>query len=74
MYIYANLVFIVSANGLSFDIPFEEAESESIIKKHPPKRFQKLEDQQTSPTVSLIRLQEKLDEAELRRQQVNKTD
>lgn len=58
------------ANGLSFDIAFEE-DAESIIQKHPPKRFQKLEEQeQTSPNLSLQRLQEKLDEAEKRRQQV----
>ncbi|KAF5286149.1 hypothetical protein FQR65_LT12907 [Abscondita terminalis] len=56
-------------NGMSFDIPFEE-EGESIIKKHPPKRFQKLEDDQLSSPLSLNQLQEKLDEAELRRQQI----
>ncbi|XP_065157807.1 uncharacterized protein DDB_G0283697 isoform X2 [Atheta coriaria] len=49
---------------------FEE-DAESIIQKHPPKRFQKLEEQeQTSPNLSLQRLQEKLDEAEKRRQQI----
>lgn len=48
----------------------DEDASESIIKKHPPKRFQKLEDQQTSQTLSIVKLQEKLDEAEIRRQQV----
>lgn len=58
-----------TANGLSFDIAFED-DNESIIRKHPPKRFQKLEEQQTSPNLSLTRLQEKLDEAEIRRQQI----
>lgn len=56
---------------MSFEIAFEnENTDDSIIKKHPPKRFQKLEEQQTSPSVSLEKLQEKLDEAEIRRQQV----
>ncbi|KAF2884890.1 hypothetical protein ILUMI_21261 [Ignelater luminosus] len=59
-----------TTHGLSFDIPFQEEDGESIIRKHPPKRFQKLEDQQTSPTLSLVRLQEKLDDAEIRRQQI----
>ncbi|XP_019878684.1 uncharacterized protein LOC109606583 [Aethina tumida] len=59
------------SNGLSFEIAFEEdKDGESIIKKHPPKRFQKLEEQQTSPTVTLVKLQEKLEEAEIRRQQI----
>ncbi|KAK5650258.1 hypothetical protein RI129_001287 [Pyrocoelia pectoralis] len=56
-------------NGLSFDISFEN-EDESIIRKHPPRRFQKLEDDQLSSSLSLDRLQEKLDEAEVRRQQI----
>ncbi|RZC35126.1 uncharacterized protein BDFB_008844 [Asbolus verrucosus] len=58
------------ANGLSFEIAFQEEGEESIIKKHPPKRFQRLDEQQTSPTVTLVKLQEKLDEAEIRRQQI----
>ncbi|XP_018574480.1 uncharacterized protein LOC108913415 [Anoplophora glabripennis] len=57
-------------NGLSFDIAFEEeGNEESIIKKHPPKRFQRLEEQPTSP-ITLDKLQEKLEEAEIRRQQI----
>ncbi|KAJ8921614.1 hypothetical protein NQ315_010523 [Exocentrus adspersus] len=59
-----------ASNGLSFEIAFEEEGSEeSIIKKHPPKRFQRLEEQQTSP-ITLDKLQEKLEEAEIRRQQI----
>ncbi|XP_022904389.1 uncharacterized protein [Onthophagus taurus] len=58
-----------SNNGLSFEVPMLK-ESESIIKKHPPRRFQKLEEQQTSPSLSLVKLREKLDEAEIRRQQI----
>ncbi|KAI4458657.1 hypothetical protein MML48_7g00015223 [Holotrichia oblita] len=60
-----------TVNGLSFEIPADDDQGgDSIIKKHPPKRFQKLEDQQTHPTLSLVKLQEKLDEAEIRRQQI----
>ncbi|EEZ99041.1 uncharacterized protein LOC103315035 [Tribolium castaneum] len=58
------------ANGLSFEIAFQDEGEESIIRKHPPKRFQRLEEQQTSPTTTLVKLQEKLDEAEIRRQQI----
>ncbi|XP_017779113.1 PREDICTED: uncharacterized protein LOC108564549 [Nicrophorus vespilloides] len=62
------------SNGLSFDIAFGEEADESIIKKHPPKRFQRLEEQQQeeTPNLSLAKLQEKLDEAEIRRQQILK--
>lgn len=57
---------------MSFEIAFEENNEESIIKRHPPKRLQKLEEQQTVPSdLSLEKLQEKLDEAEIRRQQVS---
>lgn len=61
-------VFI--AHGLSFEIAFED-ENESIIRKHPPKRLLRLEDQKTNAPTSMDKLQEKLDEAEVRRQQVN---
>ncbi|CAH1173732.1 unnamed protein product [Phaedon cochleariae] len=59
------------ANGLSFEIAFEEGESEeSIVKKHPPRRIlERLEEPPSSP-VTLDKLQEKLDEAEIRRQQI----
>ncbi|KAJ8974122.1 hypothetical protein NQ317_000652 [Molorchus minor] len=57
-------------NGLSFEIAFDgDGSEESIIKKHPPKRFQRLEDPPTSP-ITLNKLQEKLEEAEIRRQQI----
>lgn len=59
-----------TANGMSFEIAFQEEGEESIIKKHPPKRFQRLEEQQMSPKATLNKLQEKLDEADIRRQQV----
>ncbi|XP_044757533.1 uncharacterized protein LOC123315762 [Coccinella septempunctata] len=56
-------------SGLAFDLAFEDDTEESIIKKHPPKRFQMVESQQGSP-VTLEKLQEKLEEAEMRRQQI----
>ncbi|KAJ8931436.1 hypothetical protein NQ314_015653 [Rhamnusium bicolor] len=57
-------------SGLSFEIAFDEEKvEESIIKKHPPKRFQRLEEPPTSP-ITLDKLQEKLEEAEIRRQQI----
>ncbi|KAL3277930.1 hypothetical protein HHI36_013271 [Cryptolaemus montrouzieri] len=57
-------------SGLSFELAFEDDKEESIIKKHPPKRFQTLEDRPSTP-VTLEKLQEKLEEAEIRRQQEN---
>ncbi|XP_028135697.1 uncharacterized protein LOC114330540 [Diabrotica virgifera virgifera] len=59
------------ANGMSFEIAFEDDDTdESIVKKHPPKRIlERLEDPHSSP-VTLEKLQEKLDEAEIRRQQI----
>ncbi|KAG5895585.1 hypothetical protein JTB14_002347 [Gonioctena quinquepunctata] len=58
-------------HGLSFEIAFEEDDAEdSIVKKHPPKRvLERLEEPPSSP-VTLSKLQEKLDEAEIRRQQI----
>ncbi|KAJ8948236.1 hypothetical protein NQ318_013223 [Aromia moschata] len=60
-------------NGMSFEIAFDEdGAEESIIKKHPPKRFQRLEDPPPTP-ITLDKLQEKLEEAEIRRQQVRRS-
>ncbi|XP_054270317.1 uncharacterized protein LOC128991452 [Macrosteles quadrilineatus] len=55
--------------GLAFEIPLRDEEEESIIKKHPPKRLRMLEEQQASPP-TLEELEEKLAEAEQRRQQI----
>ncbi|XP_023012888.1 uncharacterized protein [Leptinotarsa decemlineata] len=56
--------------GVSFEIAFEENQEESIVKKHPPKRIlERLEEPPTSP-ITLNKLQVKLDEAEIRRQQI----
>lgn len=56
---------------MAFDIPFNDEDEPidaSIVKKHPPKRLQRLEEQQqnTAP-VSLKELEEKQQEAENRR-------
>lgn len=56
---------------MAFEIPFDGDNVDSIIKKYPPKKFQRLIEQPTSP-VTLNKLQEKLEEAEIRRQQVTK--
>lgn len=59
---------------MAFDIPFVDEDTPStdgsIVKKHPPKRLQRLEEQQQNVApVSLEELQEKQQEAENRRLQ-----
>lgn len=59
---------------MAFDIPFADDDTPStdgsIVKKHPPKRLQRLEEQQQNVApVSLEELQEKQQEAENRRLQ-----
>lgn len=54
--------------AIAFSVPLTE-EEESLVKRHPPKRFRMLEGQK-SPPLTNEALQEKLAEAELRRQQV----
>ena len=51
-------------NSIAFEVP-----SDSIIKKHPPKRLQKLEDQQIS-ALNHQSIEEKQAEADIRRQRV----
>ena len=59
---------------MAFEIPAVD-EDKSIIKKHPPKRLQKLEDMQVDAgNVSEEALAEKQAEAERRRQQVRSSD
>lgn len=55
---------------MSFEITFEESESkqDTISQKQPPKRLQEVE---PKDPVTLEKLQEKLEEAEIRRQQVS---
>lgn len=51
---------------MSFDITFDESED-----KQPPKRIIELQEAENKEPPSLEKLQEKLEEAELRRQQVS---
>ncbi|CAH0767651.1 unnamed protein product [Bemisia tabaci] len=53
---------------VAFEVPLEEGE-ESLVKKHPPKRLQRLEDQQ-SPNITAKDIESKLAEAEQRRLQI----
>jgi hypothetical protein len=55
-----------TAQSLAFEVPVA---GESIIRKHPPRRLQRLEDQQI--TLSHELLDEKQEEAKQRRFQVN---
>jgi hypothetical protein len=59
-------IFLFIAQPLAFEVPVTE---ESIIRKHPPRRLQRLEDQQI--TLSHELLDEKQEEAKQRRFQVN---
>lgn len=54
--------------AIAFSVPLTE-EEESLVKRHPPKRFRMMEGQK-SPPLTNEALQEKLAEAEMRRQQV----
>ncbi|CAG9857249.1 unnamed protein product [Phyllotreta striolata] len=56
-------------NGMSFDIAFEENEEEENPKKLPPRRILERLDG-PPPTPSLQQLQDKLEEADIRRQQI----
>ncbi|XP_058460127.1 uncharacterized protein LOC131435885 [Malaya genurostris] len=52
----------------AFEISLDDENSESIIKKHPPKRLKRLQEQISDPP-SIEDLEEKLATAEMRRQQ-----
>ncbi|XP_073970447.1 uncharacterized protein [Rhodnius prolixus] len=56
-----------TSNGLAFEVPISE--EENVIKRHPPKRLQRLEDQQM-PSLTHRLLDEKQAEAEQRRLQI----
>ena len=58
-------ILTVTAQPLAFEVPASE---ESIIRKHPPRRLQRLEDQQLALSHEL--LDEKQEEARQRRFQV----
>ncbi|KAF7287997.1 uncharacterized protein LOC143191910 [Rhynchophorus ferrugineus] len=59
------------ANGLAFEITFDENDNndDNNTSKQLPKRILQLQETQSSP-VNLQKIQEKLDEAETRRQQI----
>lgn len=60
----------VTAQGLAFEVPLHDpADEDSLIRKHPPRRLQRLEEQPVSPP-TLQELQDKLAEAQQRRLQV----
>ncbi|XP_033229163.1 uncharacterized protein CCDC198-like [Belonocnema kinseyi] len=55
---------------LAFEVPINDEET-SIIKKHPPMKFQRLEEQQMpEPEVTLKMLLKRQAEAEVRRQRI----
>lgn len=64
-------IFIV-ARSEAFEIPFDDNNgTNGLIKKHPPKRLQRLEEQSNSLAPPTIEdLEEKLATAELRRKEV----
>lgn len=59
-----------TSNGLAFEVPLHDnTDDESLIKKHPPRRLQRLEEQQVTQLTHHL-LQEKQAEAEQRRLQI----
>ena len=54
---------------MAFEVGPPDA-SESLIRRHPPRKFQRLEDQQQSNTITQEKLEEKQAIAERRRQEV----
>lgn len=64
------ILMIISAPPLAFEVPVHE-NGESIIKKHPPKRFRRLEEQQQDPSeLSHQLIDERQSEAEARRREI----
>ncbi|XP_067143058.1 stathmin domain-containing protein 1 [Centruroides vittatus] len=53
---------------VAFEIPMEE--NESVVKKHPPKRLQKLEEQAQQSSIKIADIEEKQQKAEERRQEI----
>lgn len=62
------MINLSTAPGEAFEVPLDE--SDSIIKKHPPKRLQRLVDAPATET-TIEELEEKLANAEIRRNQVS---
>lgn len=64
------LHFNYKAPGEAFDVPLEAEGDESIIKKHPPKRIQKLLDERPATPQTIESLEAKLANAQMRRQKI----
>ncbi|KAK7073376.1 hypothetical protein SK128_016706 [Halocaridina rubra] len=56
--------------AVAFEVAPPEEQSDSLIKKHPPRKFQKLEDQQQNTSLTQEILEEKQAIAEKRRQEI----
>ncbi|XP_063591522.1 ensconsin-like [Penaeus indicus] len=56
--------------GVAFEVTNDGENGESLIKRHPPKKFQKLEDLQQGPALTQEKLEEKQAIAERRRQEI----
>lgn len=56
--------------GVAFEVSNTNENGESLIKRHPPKKFQKLEDLQQGPALTQEQLEEKQAIAERRRQEI----
>lgn len=69
LHVFLSILCKRTAPGEAFEVPLED-ESGSIIKKHPPKRLQRLVDAPETQT-TIEELEEKLANAEIRRNQVN---
>ncbi|CAL4122526.1 unnamed protein product [Meganyctiphanes norvegica] len=58
-----------SRGGVAFEVEVPVTDA-SIVKRHPPRKFQKLEDQQLGATLTQEKLEEKQAVAEKRRQEI----
>ena len=56
---------------LAFEVAAEDPKPESLIKRHPPKKFQKLEEQQSEANITQELLEEKQAIAEKRRKEAS---
>ncbi|XP_050689726.1 uncharacterized protein LOC126982045 [Eriocheir sinensis] len=56
--------------AVAFEVRPPDANNESLIRRHPPRKFQKLEDQQQNSIITQEQLEEKQAIAEKRRQEI----